>query len=264
MERPDFAGDYGGVQALPSSIPGEYDHKNDYEVFRALGTRLGQDWPWESLEEVFDYWLEPMSMTFEQFMKQEIQVPSPIEYKSYEKTGFATGTGKAELFSTILEKLGYDPLPQYEEPPETPISRPDLAEEYPLILITGGRFRPLFHSEFRQIESLRSQHPDPLVQVNPETAKDLGINGGDWVWIESPRGRVMMKCELFKGIDHRVVHCEHGWWFPELPGEEPWLHGVWRSNVNVLTDDAPDNCNPISGGWPLRTALCKVYKVKQY
>jgi hypothetical protein len=29
----------------------------------------------------------------------------------------------------------------------------------------------------------------------------------------------------------------------------------------VLTDDDPDICNPISGGWPLRTLLCRVYKV---
>ncbi len=55
-----------------------------------------------------------------------------------------------------------------------------------------------------------------------------------------------------------------GWWFPELPGEEPWLHGVWESNVNVLTEDDPKVCNKISGGWPLKTGLCKIYKVKRY
>ena len=73
-----------------------------------------------------------------------------------------------------------------------------------------------------------------------------------------------MKCQHYEGIDRRVVHCQHGWWYPELPGEEPWLHGVWESNVNVLTDDDPDRCNHITGGWPLRTALCRIYKVKQY
>ena len=266
LERPEFMGDYGGEQALPSAIPGEYDHKTDYEIYRELGIRLGQDWPWKNLEEVFDYWLEPAGMSFKQFLEEtRIKHRRPhITYRKYEEMGFATTTGKVELYSTILEKLGYDPLPSYEEPPESPFSRPDLAREYPLILITGGRFNPLFHSEFRQIDSLRHRHPYPLVQINPETAKSLGISNGDWVWIESPRGRIRMKAQLFKGIDPRVVHCEHGWWYPELPGEEPWLHGVWESNVNVLTDDDPDHCNPISGGWPLRTALCKVYKVKQY
>jgi len=32
----------------------------------------------------------------------------------------------------------------------------------------------------------------------------------------------------------------------------------------VLTDDEPDNCNQIGGGWPLKTALCKIYPVKKY
>ena len=265
-ERPFLAGNYGGEQAVPSSIPGEYDHKTDFEIFRELGIRLEQekDWPWKDLEEVYDYWLEPVGMSFREFMDKGGYVSRPAEFKKYERMGFATPSGKAELYSTIFEKLGYDPLPKYEEAFETPISRPDLAKEYPLMLITGGRFNPLFHSEFRQIDSLRRRHPDPLVQVHPETAKSLGINDGDWVWIESPRGRIKMKCQYFDGIYEQVAHCEHGWWFPELPGEEPWLHGVWESNVNVLMDDDPDHCNEKSGGWPLRTALCKIYKVKQY
>ena len=132
------------------------------------------------------------------------------------------------------------------------------------MLITGGRFQPMWHSEHRQVESIRKKRPHPLLQMNPQKAKELGIEDGDWVWIESIRGKIRMKCKYFDGIDPRVVHGEHGWWLPEMPGEEPWLHGVWESNVNVLVDDDPDVCNKYSGGWPLRTALVKVYKVKQY
>ncbi len=256
----------GGEKALPSEIPGEYEHRTDYDIFRGLGIRLGQEqyWPWKDKEEVFDYMLEPLGMTFKEFMDKGGYDFPPDEYKKYERIGFATATGKVELYSTVMERLGYDPLPRYEESFETPVSRPDLVKEYPFMLITGGRFLPMYHSEHRQIESVRRLHPHPLVQINPETAKPLDINDGDWVWIESPRGRIRMKCRLFKGIDPRVIHAEHGWWFPELPGEEPWLHGVWESNINVLMDDDPDHCNQIGGGWPLKTALCKVYKVKQY
>ncbi len=274
LERPFFfTGGWGidntlwaGEKALPSTIPGEYDHKTDYEVFREIMIRLGQGqhWPWKTLEECYNYRLEPRGMTFEEFMAKGGYDFPPPEYKKYERIGFATSTGKAELYSTIFEKLGYDPLPRFEEPPESPFSTPELAKEYPLILTTGGRFHPMYHSEHRQVESIRRRHPDPLVQINPETAAKLSINNGDWVWIESPRGRVRMKCQYFKGIDPRVVHAEHGWWFPELPGEEPWLHGVWESNINVLLDTSADVCNKLSGIWPLKTALCKIYKVKEY
>jgi len=274
LERPFFSTGAGGVdntlwageKALPSAIPSEYDHRTDYEVFREIMMRLGQGqhWPWETLEECYSYRLAPMGMTFEEFMGKGGYDFPPNEYRKYEKIGFATPTGKVELYSTIFEKLGYDPLPRFEEPAESPYSTPELAREYPLILTTGGRFHPMYHSEHRQVDSIRRRHPDPLVQLNPETATKLGINDGDWVWIESPRGRVRMKCQYFDGIDPRVVHAEHGWWFPELPGEEPWLHGVWESNINVVLDNDPDVCNKLSGSWPLKTALCKIYKVKKW
>jgi anaerobic selenocysteine-containing dehydrogenase len=252
---------------LPKSVDGQYEHYVDYDLWRGLAVRLGLEkmWPWKTLEEVFDYRLSPLGYTLKEFIKEKGGWDSPPpENKKYERSGFGTPTGKIELYSTILDKLGYDPLPKYEEPPEGPIASPEVAKEYPLILITGGRFNPYYHSEHRQIDSHRQKRPLPIMQMNPKTAAELGINEGDWVWIETPRGRVRQKCEITEGIDPRVVHAEHGWWFPELPGEEPWLHGVWESNINVCTDDDPDVCNPISGGWPLRTGLCKVYKAKVY
>jgi anaerobic selenocysteine-containing dehydrogenase len=273
LERPFFSTGMGtldtiiaGEKALPSIIPGEYDHKTDYEIFRGIGIRVGkeEDWPWEDLEHVYDYMLNPLGLTHKELMNQGGFYYPPRRYHKYEEMGFATPTGKAEMYSTILEQLGYDPLPYYEEPHENPISKPELAKEYPLMLSTGGRIRVYFHSEQRQIDSIRRRYPHPIVQIHPDTAAKLGIEEGDWVWIESPRGRIRMKAQLFTGIPPSVVHCEHGWWFPELPGEEPWLHGAWESNVNVLTDDDPDVCDKMGGGWPLKWALCKVYKAKVY
>ena len=257
----------GGEAPLPSVKEGEYERRTDYEFWRGLGLRLGQEeyWPWQTLEEAYDYRLAPLGYTLDHFMTEKDGHTSfRLELKKYEKVGFATPTGKLELYSTVLEKLGYDPLPRYYEPPESPISSPELAKEYPLILTTGGRFLPMYHSEHRQISSLRRQHPEPIAQINPQKAAELGIDDGDWIWIETPRGRVRQKCQYFKEMDPRVVHAQHGWWFPELPGEEPWLHGVWESNINVVTDDDPEHCNKISGGWPLRALLCRVYKVKKY
>jgi len=257
-----------GERALPAVVPGKHEYWTDYDFFRGLGMRLDQEkyWPWKTDEEVADYRLEPIGVTLQELMdkKDGVDFPPKVFRKYEKKGGFATSTGKVELYSTILEKLGYDPLPYYEEPKESPISTPDLANEYPLILITGGRFQPYFHSEHRQIESIRKRRPEPIVQIHPEKARELDIQDGDWIWIETPRGRVKQKCMYFDGLLQQVVHMEHGWWFPELPGEDPWLRGVWESNVNVLTDDDPDHCDPRSGGWPLRTALCKIYKCKIY
>jgi anaerobic selenocysteine-containing dehydrogenase len=67
-----------------------------------------------------------------------VLLPSQQEFKKYEKVGFATPPGKIELYSTVFEKLRYDPLPYYEEPPESPVRMPELLDEYPLILNPGG------------------------------------------------------------------------------------------------------------------------------
>jgi thiosulfate reductase/polysulfide reductase chain A len=265
LERPwiwAYSGIVGSDRAMPKLVEGHYDRRDEYDIWRGLGLELGQqaDWPWETLEDLYDYRLKPIGLTFREFMNRGGFLSTPKEYQRYRKHGFATETGKIELYSKALEALGYDPLPRFQEPPESPYSTPDVAKEYPLILITGGRHLPYYHSEHRQVKSMRKMHPDPLMQIHPDTAAELGIQQGDWVWIESPRGRIQQKCQTFEGIDPRVVHAQHGWWFPEEEGAEPSLHGVWKSNVNVLTNDAPDICNPISGGWPLRTLLCRVYK----
>jgi len=238
------------------------ERKDDFYFWRGLGIRLGQEeyWPWKTHEEVIEYRAKPIGLNFEEIVKAAGFVPPP-EFKKYEKRGFATNTGKFELFSTVLEKLGYDPLPYFAEPPESPVSKPEVAKDYPLILITGGRNVPQYHSEHRQIAmGMRERHPDPIVDINTETAQKLGINNGDWVYIETRRGRIKQKAHVTDGIRPDVVNCEASWWYPEMRGEEPSLHGLWESSVNVLTADDPDACDELVGGWALRALLCKVYK----
>jgi anaerobic selenocysteine-containing dehydrogenase len=273
LERPFLHDFYGyssyviaGEAALPKEIPGEYEHRLDYDIWHELAKRLGMGkyFPWKDLQGYYDHLLEPTGYTHQEFVEKVRFEKKPARHRLFEEKGFATRTGKVELYSTTLENLGYNPLPQYKEPAETEESNPELAKEYPLRLITGGRTREFYHSEWRQIDSVRKLHPDPLLQIHPETAARLGIADGEWIWIETLRGRVRQKAQLFDGIPPNVVHAEHGWWLPELPGEEPWLHGVWEVNINVVLNDDPDVCNEITGSWPLKTALCKVYKVKKY
>jgi anaerobic selenocysteine-containing dehydrogenase len=244
------------------AVPPECERREDYQLWRELGIRLGQKefWQWENYEQTLDYRLRPMGYTHAEFTHKVRGFFFPNDKKKYEKYGFATRSGKVELYSSLLADEGYDPLPFYEEPAESPISTPELAREYPYILITGGRVRYFYHSEFRQIKSMRKRHPDPLVEINTETARKLGINNGDWVWIETHVGRIQQKAKLDPYINPRVVNCEHGWWFPEDPAEEPSLHGVWKSNVNVLLDDDPQKCDPIIGSWAYH-GLCKIYRV---
>jgi anaerobic selenocysteine-containing dehydrogenase len=259
-------------------VPPLGDRRSDFEFYRGLGVRLGQKQYWrQSLEQEWDYCLEPLLeelnlKSSEEFaVKKRFWSPPAVE-KRYEQIdpetgkprGFATPTGKVELHSTILEKLGYDPLPGYTEPPETPVSQPELAKKYPFILITGARFRPMHHSEHRQIRSLRKLYPYPTAEINPETARQLGIGEGEWVVIETLRGKIKQKAKLTSRILPRMVECQHGWWLPEEIGEDPTLFGAFEVNVNVLTPDSEDFCDPATGAVTFGPLLCRIYPLKKY
>jgi len=260
LERSDIATTGPRVFACPKAMEPLYERRNDYEFWRELGVRLGQReyWPWKTAEEVCDYRLKPLGITFEELVKK-YEIFAPHEDRAYEKYGFGTPSGKVEIYSTILEELGYDPLPNYIEPPETPISAPNTAKDYPLIMNTGGRFMPMYHSELRQIRSAREVNPDPIIDIHPQTARALGIANGEWVWVETRRGKIKQRARLTEDVDARMVHLQHGWWFPEMPGEDPGLHGLWESNANVLCTDDPEFCSKEIGAWPATAILCKVY-----
>jgi anaerobic selenocysteine-containing dehydrogenase len=236
------------------------ERRSDWWIYSELGKRLGDSDP-SDVEGYIAESLKPAGITFDDMREKGfVSLPHSFKYRKYEKVGFSTPSKKFELYSNVMESLGYDPLPHHLEPPESPISSPELAKEFPLVLTTGGRVKGFFHSEFRQIKNLRKLNPDPFIEIHPDTASDLGIGDGDWVWIESPRGRVQQRAKYTTGLDPRVVHAQHNWWFPEDKEAEPSLHGVWKSNINVLTDwveaDEAMSCNP------LRSLLCKVYKVE--
>jgi anaerobic selenocysteine-containing dehydrogenase len=232
-----------------------WESRQDEEVFVELAKRLNLNAGTESIEEIYNQQLEPQGITFEE-LKEKGFISAPIKYKKYEDLGFLTGSGKIELASGYLEMLGYDPLPYYQDPPESPIRTPELTKEYPLILTTGARSKYFFHSEYRQIPSLRKRHQDPIIEIHPKTAEKHNIQEGDWVWIENPRGKIKQKAKVTDGIDPRVVNIQHAWWFPEEPDPE---HGVWKSNANVLTNMDPPY-DPAMGTYQLRALLCKIYK----
>jgi len=230
-----------------------HECKADEEIFVELARRMKLDCCTESVRDVLDSQLEGLGMTFEELTKVGF-VNIPIRYRKYEDGGFRTPTGKIELYSTRLEAMGYAPLPYYEEPPESPISAPDVAKDFPLVLTTGGRIPFYFNSEHRQLPRLRKARRDPQALIHPETAARYGIEDGEWMWIETRRGKMKQQARVTTAIDPRVINAEHAWWFPEEEGPE---YGVWRSNANLLTDNTPPY-DPAMGTYQLRALLCRV------
>jgi anaerobic selenocysteine-containing dehydrogenase len=239
----------------------------DNQIFNELGKRLAPQYWFDDVEEMLDYELRKANLAWKEFGKMGFlaRMGKDQPYYKYrtdywrQEGGFPTATGKVELYSTLMEELGYDPLPYHREPNESPYSAPELAQQYPLILSAGGRQPYYFHSQYRQVPWLRERQPYPIVQIHPATAGDLGIEEGEWVWIETPRGRIKQVAQLFGGMDPKVVVAQASWWYPEEPGPD---HGLWKSNVNVLTSNAPPY-DPAMGSTTFRALLCRVYKVEE-
>ena len=212
--------------------------------------------------------------TYHRYETGELRQVDGMQYKEGDHMpGMSVPCMKMEIWSTIMEtylspeagylpeKLkGYTPseicFPEYKEPPLSPVSTPELMEEYPFNMTTGRRNPVYFHTEHRQLPWCREQWPVPRVEINPADAKKLGVEQGDWVWIESKDGKVREVVDLYNGIKPGVVNAEHAWWFPE--NKVSPTHGWELCNINVLVDRMAQD--PWTGSSQLRAYPVKLYK----
>ena len=243
--------------------------KSDMEINMLLGQRLApKEWDFANVEEMFTHLLEETGMTFAE-MRENAPAYMPFEYHKYEKgllradgqPGFETATGRIELWSNFFNTAGLDPLPYFEEPTPGPYSTPEEFEKYPLVLTTGARTWPYFHSEHRQIPHLRSIRPDPLLQIHPQTAEEYGVCEGDWVWVENMRGRAKRKVKITPILKPGVLNADHGWWHPEDKGEEKdGFFGLWDLDINQLIEWS---CGKSGFGSNYKSLICTIYKVEE-
>jgi anaerobic selenocysteine-containing dehydrogenase len=221
---------------------------SEWKLFTELAKRLGlgDQFPWESEEDLIRFELGPSGLTFEQLLEEN---PEGLYYgeKKYEiRDGlFATPTGKIEIYSDAMEKVGANPLPVYIEPERSP-RRSDKAflEKYPLILSTGHRNYYYVHSQFREVDALKQEAPGPVAEMGPETGKRYGLTTKDDIVIETNRGTVRMKVALDESVAEGCIFVPHGW-----SGE---------ANANLLTDT---DCRESILGYPdVKSLMCSVRK----
>lgn len=233
--------------------------RDDRAVMLEMAHRLGLDeaFPWKDWDDYMAWILEPSGMTFSEFAEKDILF-GDMQYRKYEEQGFQTPSGKLELYSNVMAKMGLEPMPVYTEPPISPVSTPELLEEFPFILMTGCKLKPFFHTEGRNIPALRKLHPNPMVDMNPEDAEALGLEEGQLVQVRTPYGTQRFLLHPDERLQKGVVHAEHAWWFPEQ--EEPEF-GCFTSNANMLFGH--EHFDTISGAQPLKSGLCAVQAVSE-
>ena len=239
---------YGGAAAIAPL----HERRTDYDILRGLAIRLGMGdtWPARTLEDEFDALFEPAGITFQKFAELGIYAPAPV-YRKHERpgpdgrpAGFATPSGKVELASSLLEQLGGS---AYPEPASAAIAHADLSRGK-VVLLTGARSQPFWASSYFHNEAFRALHPHPLVSMAPDTARTLGLREGDWVRISNEHGSAVLKL-AYQDMPIGVASAEYGWWLPEQDIGACGLSGALVSNVNMLTDNEIENCEPLIGTW---------------
>lgn len=220
----------------------------DWKFYSELGIRMGygEYFPWGSDEEVVEHFLEPSGLTLKQLMEEH---PEGVWFgeRCYDinaRRQIRTPSGKIELYSQSLADAGEDPIPVHKEPSQSPVKAPELAKEYPLILVTGARIPEYTHWQMKSVPQLRQLAPDPIAWLHPGTAQDYGVVDSDMIIVETKGGRVKVKASVTKDMMGGVVSLTHGW--------------EGKSNANNLTELEPRDS--VTGYAEFRNLACRIRK----
>ena len=256
LEKNGLAYSYNVCHGMPylmlrkKAIEPLHESWSEFRFWTELGRKMGMEaaFPWKSDEEVIELQLKPSGLSYRELKAENPAGAFYLEKQygmdAFQVKGFPTPSHKIEIWSETLAKEGFDPLPTYREPDQSPLGDPKMFERYPLVLTTGARILYYSHGQHRNIRELKDMSPEPFAEMHPKTAGRFGILGGDWIIVESNRGEIRVKALVTEEIMEGVVSIPHGW-----PGE---------ANVNLLTDL---HCRePIMGYPQMKSQLCSVRK----
>ncbi len=242
-----------------------YGIKGVFDAKRGDTFGLQFDQVWTRLLEKGGWWA-PSYKTFEEFWKQLQEKGGwwdPIyDFKEWDRI-FKTPSKKFEFYAQTLKQI--DPglasresedffFPHWDESKKSGEEK-----EYPFHLhvfktmaLPGSRYanQPWLQAI---VGSYVFERWETWVEMNPETAKRLGIADEDWVWVESPLGKIKAKAKLYKGAMPEVVNIPFG------EGHRSggrWSKGIGEDPYRLLGDDLdPLTGYPISG-----STRVKIYK----
>lgn len=236
LERPHMMDGFGWTNVVRTSEqamqpPGEC--RGVYELWRDLAHRMGfgAHFPWRTVEDLYTHRLRATGMDWSEFCATyDMYLPAPA-FRKYERTGFATPSGKVELRSSILDGLGFDPLPYWREAPPAP-------DGFPLELFMGVREDEFFQTGQRFIPELRARRKEPQVYLHADDARAHGVGDGAWVDVETPHGKVRLQAAIRDDMPRGLLRVPHGWWKPEMKDASS-LSGAWlHADAQICPDDA--------------------------
>lgn len=154
-----------------------------------------------------------------------IRLNVPMDYAPFAEGYFPTTSGKCEIYSSTLAAMGIDPLPAYTPPAEDPLTRPEMAQRFPLQMVSPPQ--PSFlNSSFVNVASLRRDEGEPSVIMNTIDAAARQIQTDDWVEVINDRGSFTAKAAVGDDVKRGAIVSQGIWWRD---------YTIDGKNVNVTT-----------------------------
>jgi len=91
------------------------------------------------------------------------------------------------------------------------------------------------------------------VEINPESAREIGVNDGDWVWVESVNDRLRCRARVFAGVQPNMINLPVGLGHTAM-GRNAKNRGVNPATVTI------NDFDPLSGVSSQFGTRVKVYK----
>jgi len=174
------------------------------ELARHLG--IGKYFSFE-VEEANRLRLKPLGVTLEQLKEKGILFVGEEWKEGFNKLD--TPSGKVEIYSKTLERLGFPAIPRWEEP----LVSPDPKDPHSFRLLHGKQAIHTHAMTANQpvLMALSQRYDMIRLWMNKKRGEQLGLKEGDWVRIKSIVGEGKSRIRLTEGIHPSCVWLPSGY-----------------------------------------------------
>ncbi len=144
-----------------------------------------------------------------------IRAPYPDDGRPFGDGEFETASGRVELASDRLERMGQPRVPTFVAPREGPGG--EQAERYPLQLLTPKHHTRFLNSGYSQLPRHGPPEGGPFVEVDGADADARDLVDGDLARVWNDRASVNVPVKVTNRLRPGVVAIPFGWWSRHHP-----------------------------------------------
>ena len=215
------------------------------QLAKEMGGTVAEAFSWDNYQACLEDTMEDLAS----LMEAGFQLDETFSGPQWSEA-FATESSQFEFSNDKINALpGYAPLPAQGDESFYQL----LLVPYDTMRLTSGYVgSPPFLVKALEDSILKGN--DVLVEVNPATAKKLGLSNGKYATLSTPIGSGRVKIHFFDGIMPGVVAIPRGLGHT---GENKYLAGK-GINYSTLCAPVEDPATGLDAAWGIRAKLAKV------